>query len=270
MQIGNKTFDFKNNVYIMGILNVTPDSFSDGGRYNKPDNAFYHVEQMIREGMDIVDIGAESTRPGHTPVSAEDEIARLIPIIEGINQRFDIPISVDTFKANTARAVLDAGAHLINDIWGFKEDPEIAKVVAEFDAPCCLMHNRKNENYPSLLSDIKKDLEESVDIALTAGVKKENIILDPGVGFAKSMDENLMVIKHLNTFVQMGYPLLLGTSRKRVINYVLDLPVDQREEGTAATTVIGVMEGATIFRVHDVLTNRRAADMALAIKNVSL
>lgn len=270
MQIGNTAFDFENNVYIMGILNVTPDSFSDGGRYDKLDNAFYHVEQMIRDGADIVDIGGESTRPGYTPVPAKDEIARLIPVIEGINERFDIPISIDTFKAETARAVLEAGAHMINDIWGFKEEPEIAKAVADFDAPCCIMHNRKNENYPSLFEDIKKDLEESIDIALKAGVKKDKIILDPGVGFAKSMDENLLVIKHLNFFVQMGYPLLLGTSRKRVINYVLDLPVDQRDEGTAATTVVGVLEGATIFRVHDVLRNRRAADMALAIKKAAL
>lgn len=269
MQIGNTAFDFENSVYIMGILNVTPDSFSDGGRYDKLDNAFAHVEQMIRDGADIIDIGGESTRPGCTPVPTNEEIDRLIPVIEGIHKRFDIPISIDTFKAETAKAVLDAGAHMINDIWGFKKEPEIAKVVAEFDVPCCIMHNRNNKHYPSLLEDMQRDLEESIDIALEAGVKKERIILDPGVGFAKSMDENLLVIKHLNFFVQMGYPLLLGTSRKRVIDYVLDLPLDQRDEGTAATTVAGVLEGATIFRVHDVLSNRRAADMALAIKNAA-
>ncbi|NLN97298.1 MAG: dihydropteroate synthase [Eubacteriaceae bacterium] len=269
MQIGNTAFDFENSVYIMGILNVTPDSFSDGGHYDQLDNAFAHVEQMIRDGADIIDIGGESTRPGCTPVPTKEEIDRVIPVIEGIQKRFDIPISIDTFKAETARAVLDAGAHMINDIWGFKKEPEIAKVVAEFDVPCCIMHNRNNENYPSLLEDMQKDLEESIDIALNAGVKKEHIILDPGVGFAKSMNENLLVIKHLNFFVQMGYPLLLGTSRKRVIDYVLNLPLDQRDEGTAATTVAGVLEGATIFRVHDVLSNRRAADMALAIKNAA-
>lgn len=266
MKIRNQIFDLENNIYIMGILNVTPDSFSDGGRFNHIDAALKHAEVMLEEGADMIDIGGESTRPGHEPVSEEDEIARVIPVIEAIRQRFDVPISIDTYKAKTGRLALEAGADLINDVWGFRREPALADVTAEFDVPCCLMHNRDNMDYTNLLEDIISDLQLSVDLALGAAVARDNIILDPGIGFAKEQADNLYMMKHLEDLKNaFDLPILLGTSRKRMIGNVLDLPTDERVEGTVATTVIGVMQGCSIFRVHDVKANRRAALMAHAI-----
>lgn len=265
MKIGNKDFDLKNHVYIMGILNVTPDSFSDGGRFDSQDQAMRHAEEMIEAGADIIDIGGESTRPSHTPLGEDDELKRVIPMIEAIRKRFDIPISIDTYKAKVGEAAIEAGADLINDVWGFKREPRLAEVAAKHQTPCCLMHNRTNMDYTNLMADMLDDLQESIDIALEAGVSKDAIILDPGIGFAKTSDNNLTVMHHLEALQKLGCPVLLGTSRKSFIGNTLDLPVDERLEGTMATTVIGVMKGCSIIRVHDVLENRRAALMTAAI-----
>lgn len=265
MIIGNKTFDFKKTAYIMGILNVTPDSFSDGGHYNNLDNALFHAQQLIQEGAAIIDVGGESTRPGHTPLSKEEEIQRVVPIIEAIHQRFDIPISIDTSKATVAKAALDAGASLVNDVWGFLKDPDIAQVTADYNVPCCLMHNRHHATYNNLMLDMIDDLNHCIRVATEAGVAKEQIILDPGIGFAKTLDDNLHVMRHLENLVTMGYPILLGTSRKSMIGLTLDLPVDQRVEGTVATTLLGYMKGCRLFRVHDVKENYRALKMLMAM-----
>jgi dihydropteroate synthase len=265
MQIGNKNFDLTNQVLIMGILNVTPDSFSDGGKFNNLDASLKQVEKMIADGADLIDLGGESTRPGHTQISDEEEIERIVPMIEAIQKRFDIPISIDTYKGAVGAAALQAGADMVNDIWGFKYDPTLADVTARYQVPCVLMHNRSNQNYQNLMSDINSDLQESIDIALTAGISKDAIILDPGIGFAKDYAQNMETMHHLEALQDLGYPILLGTSRKGFIGLTLDLPVTERVEGTVATTVIGIMKGASIIRVHDVRENKRAAQMTLGI-----
>jgi dihydropteroate synthase len=265
MQIGNKNFDLNNQVLIMGILNVTPDSFSDGGKFNNLDASLKQVEKMIADGADLIDLGGESTRPGHTQISDAQEIDRVVPMIAAIHQRFDIPISIDTYKGAVGAAALKAGADLVNDIWGFKYDPTLAEVTAAYQVPCILMHNRDNQNYQNLMADIKADLQASIDIALKAGISRDAIILDPGIGFAKDYAQNMETMHHLENLQTLGYPILLGTSRKGFIGLTLNLPVTQRVEGTVATTVIGVMKGASIIRVHDVLENKRAAQMAAGI-----
>jgi len=266
MKIGNKEFKIGERTYIMGILNFTPDSFSDGGKFDNIDAAVNHVKKMIEDGADIIDIGGESTRPNHTPVEEAEEINRVIPIIKAIRAKFDIPISIDTYKAKVAEKALEAGANLINDVWGFKKEKDIAKVAAKYNVPCCLMHNRDNEDYKNLIEDILDDLRESIKIAKDAGVRDENIILDPGIGFAKTYDQNLETMNKLQRLKELGYPILLGTSRKRMIGLTLDLPIEERVEGTVATTVVGIMKDACDFvRVHDVLENSRAAKMTDAI-----
>lgn len=265
MKIRNTEFDVKNHTYIMGILNVTPDSFSDGGKWNTLDHAMKHVETMLADGADLIDVGGESTRPGHTPVGAQEEIERVLPVIEAIRSRFDVPISVDTYKGSVADASLKAGADLINDVWGLKYDPEMAPVIARHNAPCCLMHNKENTEYNNFLVDMLSETQECVNIARKAGIKDENIILDPGVGFGKTYEMNLETMNHLELFQHLGFPVLLGTSRKSMIGLTLDLPVDQRVEGTLATSVIGVMKGCAFVRVHDVKENRRVIQMTEAI-----
>ena len=265
MKIRNTEFDVKNHTYIMGILNVTPDSFSDGGKWNTLDYAMKHVETMLADGADLIDVGGESTRPGHTPVGAQEEIERVLPVIEAIRSRFDVPISVDTYKGSVADASLKAGADLINDVWGLKYDPEMAPVIARHNAPCCLMHNKENTEYNNFLVDMLSETQECVNIARKAGIKDENIILDPGVGFGKTYEMNLETMNHLELFQHLGFPVLLGTSRKSMIGLTLDLPVDQRVEGTLATSVIGVMKGCAFVRVHDVKENRRVIQMTEAI-----
>ena len=267
MKIGNREFDTKNKTYVMGILNVTPDSFSDGGRYNKPDAALKHVEQMLSEGMDILDIGGESTRPGYTLLPDEEEIKRVVPVIEAVKKEFDIPVSLDTYKSRVAQAGIAAGADLINDIWGLKYDSRMAQVIAESGLPCCLMHNRKEPDYTDFMQDVAADLAETIRLAEKAGIAEEKIILDPGVGFGKTYENNLEIINCLEELHMFGYPLLLGTSRKSVIGLTLDLPADERVEGTLVTTVFGVIKGASFVRVHDVKENVRAVRMAEAIKN---
>lgn len=250
---------------IMGILNVTPDSFSDGGKFYSLEDALSQAIRMVEEGADIIDIGGESARPGATPISAEEEWSRVAPVIRELLRRVNVPLSIDTYKASVARAALEAGVHMVNDIWGLKADPEMASVVAEFNVPVCLMHNRKIPEYEDLISDMLDDLRESVDLARKAGVKDDNIILDPGIGFAKNLEENLEVMRRLQDFKSLGYPLLLGTSRKSMIGKTLDLPVDQRVEGTAATVAYGIAEGVEIIRVHDVQVMARVARMTDAM-----
>lgn len=261
MKIGTKEFDFKNHCYIMGILNVTPDSFSDGGKWNDMDAALKHTEEMISEGCDILDIGGESTRPGYTLLSDEEEISRVLPVIEAVKSRFDVPISLDTYKSKVAEAGLKAGADLINDIWGCKYDPEMAAVIARSGAACCLMHNRKEAVYSNYLKEVLDDLRECVRIAKEAGVADDRIILDPGIGFGKTYENNLELMNHVEILQQLGYPVLLGTSRKSMIGLALDLPATERVEGTLVTTVMGVMKGCCIVRVHDVKANKRAVAM---------
>lgn len=265
MKIGKKDFDVKNHTYIMGILNVTPDSFSDGGKWNQIEKAKRHTEAMIKDGMDIIDIGGESTRPGYTLLSDEEEIERIIPVIEMVKENFDIPVSIDTYKSAVARAALKAGADLINDIWGLKYDEQMAETIAAADAVCCLMHNRDHADYKAFIPDLLEDLREVISLAKAGGIKDERIILDPGVGFGKTYEQNLAAINHMEELHQLGYPVLLGTSRKSVIGLTLDLPVAERVEGTLATTVLGVMKGAAFVRVHDVKENARIIKMTEAI-----
>lgn len=267
MKIGNREFDVKNNTYIMGILNVTPDSFSDGGKYNNLDKALYHTEEMVKAGADIIDVGGESTRPGYTLISDEEEITRVTGVIEGIKKRFDTVISIDTYKGDVAKQAVKAGADLINDIWGCKYDKSMAKVIADTKAACCLMHNRNStkQPYKNILEDILLDIQESINIAINAGVAKEKIITDPGIGFGKSLEENLLVMNNVEILHRLGYPILLGTSRKSMIGLTLDLPSQDRIEGTIVTTVMGVMKKCGFVRVHDVLENKRAVKMTQAI-----
>ncbi len=263
--IGNREFDVKNHTYVMGILNVTPDSFSDGGKYNTLDQALFHAQEMVDQGVDIIDVGGESTRPGYTMIFDEEEIQRTVPVVEALKERFEVPISIDTYKSKVAKANIKAGVDLINDIWGLKYDEKMAKVIADAKLPCCLMHNRKEADYKKFLKEMKADLKESIRLAKEAGIKNKRIILDPGVGFGKTYENNLEAIRCLDVLEEMGYPVLLGTSRKSVIGLSLDLPSEERVEGTLVTTVFGVMQGAAFVRVHDVKENKRAITMAEAI-----
>lgn len=265
MKIGNREFDLANETYVMGILNITPDSFSDGGKYNSLDNALFHTEEMIKDGAAIIDVGGESTRLGYTLLSEEEEIQRVVPVIEAIKSRFNIPISLDTYKSKVASAGILAGVDLINDIWGLKYDGELAEVIAKSELPCCLMHNRKDADYTNFMEDVLMDLSETVKIAQKAGIDNTKIILDPGVGFGKTYENNLEIINKLEELHSFGYPLLLGTSRKSVIGLTLDLPADERVEGTLVTTVFGVLKGCSFVRVHDVKENVRAIQMTRAI-----
>ena len=265
MIIGNREFDVENRCYIMGILNVTPDSFSDGGKFNNMDSALKHAAEMIRDGADIIDIGGESTRPGHQVITDEEEIARVTPVIEAVKRNFDIPVSIDTYKSAVAEAALQAGADLVNDIWGFRHDEKVAQVTAEYGAACCLMHNRHEPVYNDFLQDVADDMKECLRIAKNAGIPDDKIILDPGVGFGKTFEHNLMITNHFDVLLRLGYPVLLGISRKSMIGLALDLPVDERVEGTLATSVIGVMKGCSFVRVHDIKENRRAIQMTEAI-----
>ncbi|KTD88768.1 dihydropteroate synthase [Paenibacillus etheri] len=263
---GNTDLQLGNRTLIMGILNVTPDSFSDGGLWDDPDKAVEHALQMAADGADIIDIGGESTRPGHKPVGLEEELARVLPVIESIHRAAPhIPLSIDTYKAEVARQAIAAGAHIINDIWGCKADPEMAAVAAAADCPIILMHNRQDREYTNLSADMSADLKESIDLALAAGVKPANIILDPGIGFAKDFNENLQAMMLLDGLTEFGYPLLLATSRKKFIRTVLDLPSDDVVEGTAATVAFGIAQGCQIVRVHDVSLIKRTVKMCDAM-----
>lgn len=265
IKAGPYTLDYEKKTLIMGILNVTPDSFSDGGKYSLVDNAVSHARQMIKDGADILDIGGESTRPGYERISDEEEISRVVPAIEAISKELHIPISIDTYKSEVAKKAVDAGAVIINDIWGAKADPEIAAVAAETGVPIILMHNRNDRNYSNFIRDVLNDLYESITIAKKAGVSDENIILDPGIGFAKDLSENLEMMRNLDTLVSLGYPVLLGTSKKSMIGGILDLPVSERTEGTGATVCFGIQHGCQIVRIHDVKEMSRMAKMMDAL-----
>ena len=264
MIIGNTTFD-EDKTYVCGILNVTPDSFSDGGKFNKLDAALYHAEEMIEEGAMLIDIGGESTRPGYTMISDEEEIERVVPVIEALKSRFDVPLSLDTYKSKVAKVGIESGIDLINDIWGLKYDKSMAKVVADSGLPICIMHNRDNTDYTDFMTDVVSDLKESVDMAITAGIERDKLILDPGVGFAKNLEQNIIVMKELERLNCFKLPILLGTSRKSVIGLTLDLPKDERVEGTLVTTVLAVIKGCMFVRVHDVKENVRTIKMAEAL-----
>ncbi|KQL51397.1 dihydropteroate synthase [Heyndrickxia shackletonii] len=259
IQCGPYQLDYQQKTLIMGILNVTPDSFSDGGKFIDKEKALFHAKEMVRDGADIIDIGGESTRPGHEPVSAKEEIARIFPIISALSKEISIPISIDTYKAETAQKALEAGAHIINDVWGAKKDPEIADVAAEHDVPIILMHNRENRDYTNFIRDVLNDVYESISIAKKAGVRDENIILDPGIGFAKDVKENIEMMKNLDKLVGLGYPVLLATSRKTMIGQILNLPPHERMEGTGATICYGIDKGCQLIRVHDVKEMSRMA-----------
>lgn len=261
MKVDKYEFDFSSKTYIMGILNVTPDSFSDGGKYVQSYSSLQHAKEMIENGADIIDIGGESTRPGFQPVSTEDEINRVVPIIQQLKEHIDAPLSIDTYKSETAEAAIKAGAHIINDIWGAKRDPEIADVAKKYNAPIILTHNRENPQYDIFLRDSLYDLYESISICKSRGVRDEQIILDPGIGFAKTYEQNVEMMQNLDKIVSLGYPVLLGTSRKSLIGNALKLPVEERIEGTGATVCYGIMKGCQIIRVHDVKEMSRMAKM---------
>ena len=265
MKIGSRVFDTEHHSYIMGILNVTPDSFSDGGKWSDVDRAVRHAQDMAAEGAAIIDVGGESTRPGHSQISDEEEIARVVPCIEAIKRCMDIPVSIDSYKRGVIEAALKAGADMVNDIWGLKYDPECARLIARYDVPCCLMHNRRDGVYRDFLPDMLEDLRQTLAIAASAGIRKEQIILDPGIGFAKNQEQNLTAIRELRRLRELGFPVLLAVSKKSVIGNVLQLPAEQRVEGTVALSVIGVERGASFLRVHDVKENYRAIKMAEAV-----
>ncbi|KOP70399.1 dihydropteroate synthase [Cytobacillus solani] len=265
IQCGPYSLDYSKKTLIMGILNITPDSFSDGGKYNHLDQAVERAMQMVQDGADIIDIGGESTRPGFIKVSAEEEIERVTPIIRAVSEAVNIPISIDTYKAEVAKEAIKAGAHIINDIWGAKADEDMPRVAAELQVPIVLMHNRANQDYSAFYRDVVNDLYESISLVRQAGVKDENIILDPGIGFAKDLSYNLEMMRDLDKLVSLGYPVLLGTSRKSMIGGVLDLPVDERMEGTGATVCYGIQKGCHIMRIHDVKEMARMAKMMDAL-----
>ncbi|KMY48178.1 dihydropteroate synthase [Peribacillus loiseleuriae] len=261
IKCGPYSLDLNRKTVIMGILNVTPDSFSDGGRYNRIDRALKHVEQMVKDGADIIDIGGESTRPNYDRISDEEEIERVVPIIEAISRNIDVPMSIDTYKSAVAREALTAGAHILNDIWGAKADSSMANIAAEFQVPIILMHNRKESDYQLFMRDAINDLYESIILVKNAGVLDQNIILDPGIGFAKDTSLNLEMMRNLDKLVALGYPVLLATSKKSMIGNVLDLPPNERMEGTAATICFGIQQGCQMIRVHDVKEMARVAKM---------
>lgn len=265
IQAGSYRLPLGERTLIMGILNTTPDSFSDGGRYDSLDTARRHAEKLVKDGADIVDIGGESTRPGVVPVSLEEELDRVLPIVEALSNEIEIPLSIDTYKAGVADAAIQAGADIINDVWGARKDPAMASIAAKHQAPIILSHNRLNANYMNLVEDVIADLMESVHLVKEQGVVDEKIILDPGIGFAKSYEDNLHLLKQLRLLTDLPHPLLLGTSRKRFIGDTLNLPVEERVEGTAATVAWGVAQGCQMVRVHDVKEMARVCRMTEAI-----
>ncbi len=285
LQIGNHIFKWGSRSYVMGILNVTPDSVSGDGIIAKGDavqSALEQARDFLANGADILDVGGESTRPGSQPVNVEEELERVIPVIEAIAREFaEALISIDTYKAKVAEAAYKTGAHILNDVWALRADPELASVAAVFRAPVILMHNRSNpasvevrarlgnayigSTYENLMEDVKRELLVSVELAVKAGIEESRILLDPGIGFGKTREHNLELINRLDEIRALGYPVLLGASRKSFIGFTLDLPADQRLEGTAATVSVGITRGADIVRVHDVKEMARVAKMTDAI-----
>jgi dihydropteroate synthase len=285
MSENNQILEFGKRTYIMSILNITPDSFSGDGLLTGTDllkNALAHAEEFLEEGADILDIGGESTRPGAQTITIEEELARVLPVIKAIRANgINCPISIDTYKAEVAEAALDAGANWINDVWALRADPDMGEVAAKYSAPLVLMHNRSKPSqvalqqqlggryvgvpYDNLMEDVKRELLESVSIARSAGVPDKNIILDPGIGFGKTVEQNLELVNRLDEVKALGFPVLLGPSRKSFIGYTLNLPPEERIEGTAAVCAVGIVRGADILRVHDVQTILRVTRMTDAV-----
>jgi dihydropteroate synthase len=258
---------------VMGILNVTPDSFSDGGHFLAPERAVEHGRRMVAEGADIIDIGGESTRPGADPVPLETELERVLPVISGLRRESDVVISIDTYKAEVARRALEAGADLVNDISGLRFDPEMAEVVREADVPVVIMHIKGtprnmqvDPHYEDVVQEIVDYFRERVAYARTEGIERRRIILDPGIGFGKRLEDNFVLLRELHRFAALGYPVLVGPSRKSFIGLTLNLPVDERLEGTAAAVTAAILNGARIVRVHDVAAMRRVAVIADRIR----
>jgi dihydropteroate synthase len=265
----------KNKIYTMGILNLTPDSFSDGGYYTDVDLAIKRAKQMVEEGVDIIDVGAESTRPGAKYIEEEEELRRLLPVVERLVKEVEVPISIDTYKPNVAEECLKLGAHIINDIKGLKDDPKMAEVVAKYNVPVIIMHIKgtpktmqDNPNYDNLIEEIIESLSESVEIGKKAGILEENIILDPGIGFGKTFDGNLEIIDRLGEFKKLGYPILVGASRKGFIGEILGTPPLERVEGNIAVAVISAYNGASIIRVHEVKETVQALKIVKAVKQL--
>lgn len=265
LKFKNRTYNLGERTLIMGVINVTPDSFSDGGKYPTAAAAVEEALRMVEHGADIIDVGGESTRPGYAAISVEEEISRAIPVIKAIRAASAIPISIDTYKSPVARAAFAAGADMLNDIWGGLRDPAILEFAASTGLPVCLMHNKDDTRYQDLLSEVISHLQDCASRALAAGVADENIILDPGIGFGKDYRQNLEVMRRLREITSLRYPILLGTSRKSTIGKILDLPADQRLEGTAATVAYGITCGVEIVRVHDLLEMQRVVRMTDAI-----
>ena len=272
MRFRNRNVDLSSRTHIMGVLNVTPDSFSDGGRFLKLDDAVSQGMKMIEEGADIIDVGGESTRPGSDPLSSEEELSRVIPVIESLSAKTDVPVSIDTYKAEVARRVLDAGAQMINDVSALRFDPEMKKVAAEFKVPVVLMHIKgtpkemqKDPHYDDVIAEIKEYLTESMRMAQEAGIDRKKIIIDPGIGFGKRLQDNLNILKNLKEFSILECPILIGCSRKSFIGRVLDLPVEERLEGSLAALAAAVMNGANMVRVHDVKESKRVVSLIDAV-----
>lgn len=266
IQFLNRRLEFGERTLVMGILNLTPDSFSDGGDYTAVDQAVEHAKEMISQGADIIDIGGESSRPGHVRITAEEELKRVLPVIKRLQEETDVILSIDTIRAEVAEEAVKNGVHIINDIWGFQEDQNLALVAAKYGTPVVLMHNKQDSQYEGdLVEEIKAFLTQSVKIAIEAGVKEELIILDPGLGFGKTAEQNILVMSRLKEIRDLGYPVLLGASRKSMIGKILDVPPKDRDEGTVATTVLGIVQGVDIVRVHNVLANVQAAKVTDAM-----
>ena len=265
MICGGREFRWGSRTYIMGVVNVTPDSFSGDGMAGRLEDALEQALSFEAQGADIIDVGAESTRPGHAPVSVEEELSRLLPVLEGIVAAVSIPVSVDTYKPDVARQAVDAGAAMINDVWGPRVGEGLARVAAETGSPLVLMHNQVGTEYEDLAPEVAASLRKSAAMAMEAGVPKESLILDPGIGFGKTADHNLEILSRLGELKALGFPLMVGTSRKSTIGLVLDLPVEERLEGTAATVALSIAGGADIVRVHDVEAMVRVARMSDAV-----
>jgi len=261
----DKNIKLGERTYIMGILNVTPDSFSDGGDFIDIHNAVNHAKEMIELGVDIIDVGGESSRPGHKNITEEEELKRVIPVIKRLSAETDAIISLDTIRSEVAEEAIKEGVHIINDIWGLQKDPNMAKVAAKYKIPVIIMHNQNGTDYNNIIEDIKEFFKRSVAIAKEAGISEDMIILDPGIGFGKTPEQNIMVMSKLDEIKSLGYPVLLGTSRKSMLGKILDLPPKERVEGTLATTILGIVQGVDIVRVHDVQENLRAAKVVDAI-----
>ena len=261
---GNVEFRWGQRTYVMGVVNVAPDSFSGDG-LRSVDDAVAQARRFVDEGADIIDVGGESTRPDFTPISIEEELGRVLPVVERLANELPVPVSIDTCKSAVARGAVEAGARMINDVWGLKRDPELAQVAADSGIPLVITQNQRGASFHHFFPELVADLERSLQLALKAGVELSNIIVDPGVGFGKTVEQNLEIVRRLSELKSLGRPILLGTSRKSFIGLVLDLPVDQRLEGTAASIAIGIANGADMVRVHDIGQMVRVVRMSDAI-----